>query len=63
MPANIKEPVSVSLWFQSLKGRPHGGFMPSGAPTFFGKARSGNHLRRIAHHRAIFSRLMSEAET
>ena len=33
MPANRREPVSVPFWFQSKKCRPHGGFMPSGAPT------------------------------
>ena len=33
MPANRKEPESAPFWFQSATGRPHGGFMPSGAPT------------------------------
>jgi len=44
MRANRREPESVPFWFQSINfrpydpkshGRPHGGFMPSGAPSMY----------------------------
>jgi len=63
MPANIKEPIAVPLWFQSPKIRPHGGLLHSLGRLIYALERSYNYLRRMAHQRAIFSRLMSEAET